>query len=163
MEDEQFEAALDAFDALLSASPGLLGDFDSDGSLTALDIDLLSAEVTSGTNTMSFDLTGDNVVDGQDRVLWVEDLAGTVFGDADFDGGVLFSDFLALSSNFGSTGGWAEGDFDGNGQIEFSDFLTLSANFGSSSEISAAVPEPSGALLFGCAFAICFAARRGRA
>ena len=69
-------------------------------------------------------------------------------GDADFDGKVQFSDFLALSRNFDQPGDWWEGDFDGSGMVEFADFLLLSRNFGQSSTSTASVPETSeGSLL----------------
>ena len=50
------------------------------------------------------------------------------------DGNVAFDDFLALSAQFGSEGGWGEGDFDGSGQVDFDDFLLLSAFFGFSAD-----------------------------
>lgn len=143
-DDAQFATALDDFDALLNEiPPGILGDFDSDGLLTAIDIDLLSDEVTANTNQAVFDLTGDAIVDQADRQMWVEDLAGSFFGDANLDGTVEFPDFLALSAGFGMPGGWAEGDFDGNGEVEFPDFLTLSASFGQTAAATASVPEPA--------------------
>lgn len=144
IEEEQFTEALDDFDSLLMDSAGLLGDFDSDGLLSAADIDLLSVEANAGTNTGSFDITGDQVVDALDRTHWVEELFGTFFGDADLDGRVQFSDFLTLSSRFGAAGGWSDGDFDGNGEVEFADFLSLADNFGNGEVNAASVPEPFG-------------------
>lgn len=140
IEQEQFASALEDFEVLLNPATTLAGDFDSDGVLAASDIDLLSAQVLAETNAVSFDLNDDAIVDQADRRVWVKDLAGTVFGDADLDGSVQFPDFLALSASFGMEGGWAEGDFDGNGVVQFPDFLSLSANFGQTT--AAAVPEP---------------------
>ncbi len=69
-------------------------------------------------------------------------------GDLDGDGGVVFADFLVLSTNFGSTDvGYAGGDIDLDGTVAFADFLVLSSNFGSVSE-AASIPEPSTALPF---------------
>ena len=135
----------------------LLGDFDGDNELLANDIDLLCAAVRSGENAIDFDLNADGVVDLEDQRVWVEDVRGTFFGDADLDGSVLFPDFLALSNSFGQSpfdGGWAMGDHDCDSEVNFSDFLLLSANFGSVGEAaaSASVPEPNGGLwvaLFG--------------
>ncbi len=110
------------------------------------DIDLLSDAVRAG-NNLIYDLDGNGVLDQDDRSTWVEDLSGTFFGDADLDKEVSFADFLALSSNFGLDGGWAEGNFDGQGNVEFPDFLMLSANFGKSATAVAAVPEPSTVML----------------
>ncbi len=111
------------------------------------DIDLLSTAVREGNNEGVFDLNGDGAVDDVDRTVWVTHVAGTFSGDADLNQNVEFADFLALSSNFGLDGGWAEGNFDGKGNVEFADFLMLSANFGKSATAVAAVPEPSAALL----------------
>lgn len=126
---------------------GLLGDFDGDGSLTANDIDLLSAQVGNG--DLAFDLNADSQVNGDDRDVWVG-LAQTLLGDTDLDGTVAFPDFLSLSASFGNPGGWADGDTDGSGDIAFPDFLALSANFGQSFEAAGAVesvPEPHGVLM----------------
>ena len=108
----------------------LLGDFDGDGILNAADIDLLSQAVLTGVANGSSDLTGDGVISSEDRTYWVQQIAETNFGDADLNGAVEFSDFLAVSRNFGSSGGWASGDFDGNREIGFPDFLLLSSTFG---------------------------------
>ncbi len=162
MDGDLFQQALNDFDELLSADAGLPGDFDADGLLTAADIDLLSTEVRAGTDAQSFDLTGDTAVDNLDRVEWVEELAGTHFGDADLDGNVQFSDFLSLSANFGQEAGWAGGDFDGDGSVQFSDFLTLSANFGSATAASQSVPEPHSSAMFVSLFALAGCFRRKR-
>ena len=86
-------------------------------------------------------------VDEVDRAVWVEELAGTFFGDADLNKEVAFSDFLALSNSFSQSSGWADGDFNGDGQVTFPDFLMLSQNFGKTSDVAAVAPEPSAALL----------------
>ena len=123
------------------------GDFNADQALTATDIDLLSAAVLDGSHDTIFDLNGDGEVNQLDRSIWVTDIAGTFFGDADLNKEVAFADFLSLSSSFSEPGGWAEGDFDGNGSIQFPDFLLLSANFGKSATAVAVVPEPNAAML----------------
>lgn len=130
-------------EATLTVIDGLLGDFDLSGTLDAPDIDLLSDAVNQGLHPLSFDVTADNLVNDSDRELWVEDLAGTFFGDADLNGAVDFSDFLVQSGNFNLAGGWADGDFDGDGLIQFGDFLLLSMNFGQVAN-AASVPEPTG-------------------
>lgn len=100
------------------------------------------------------DCNGDGVVDASDldcicdsdfsEVL--EEL-NSVIGDIDLDGTVGFSDFLVLSANFGTVGGYAQGDLDCNGDVAFSDFLILSSDFGNSAPTPAQnVPEPTGIL-----------------
>lgn len=53
-------------------------------------------------------------------------------GDTNADGNVDFTDFLALSANFGrnDVDGFADGDFNDDDVVDFADFLLLSENFG---------------------------------
>lgn len=120
-------------------------DFDGDGALTARDIDLLTDLIRSGGSNVAFDLNDDNVVDAIDRTFWVEQIANTFFGDANLDGTVNFTDFLALSASFDQSNGWAGGDFDGSGVSDFADFTILADNFGAARELST-VSEPSSQL-----------------
>lgn len=137
----------------IAARFDVLGDFDEDGLLTAIDIDLLSAEVRVLGDDLTYDANADGIVDIDDHRHWVmsPQYANTFVGDTNLDGTVDFPDFLALSAGFGQSGGWGQGDFNGDGQIEFPDFLALSANFGQSATATAPVPEPSSMflLLFG--------------
>ena len=130
-------------------SATLLGDFDEDGMLDSDDIDSLATMIRSNSDDRSFDLNNSATLDLTDRDIWVEQLAGTRFGDADLDGSVAFSDFLALSAGFGQSGGWGEGDFDSDGTVDFEDFLVLSSNFGQTSAAIASVPEPSALRILG--------------
>jgi hypothetical protein len=129
------------FDFLVSALTAR-GDFDADGSLTATDIDLLSAAVRDG-GDLSFDVNLDGSLDQEDRRVWVEELAETFFGDAALNGDVAFDDFVSLANGFGSNGGWGQGDFDGSGLVQFPDFVLLAGNFGNVRAAAAAVPEPA--------------------
>lgn len=126
--------------------PFLAGDFNSNRVFDAEDIDALSEHIRDMGGDASFDLNDDGVVNSNDRTTWIEQLAGTRFGDADLDGEVSFVDFLSLSGSFDSPAGWSNGDFDGNGIADFDDFLLLSANYAESST-AASVPEPSSAAL----------------
>lgn len=129
--------------------PVIEGDFDRSGTLDAADIDLLSVEarMPEPGNVAAFDLNADDLVSHADREVWIEELFGTVLGDANLDKKVDFDDFNTLSQNFSTEGGWAEGDFDGSGDIQFADFVLLSANFASSTTV-ATVPEPSSGMMF---------------
>ena len=114
------------------------------------------------------DVNGDGDINLLDIQPFVELLANGQFihaADANFDGTVDFSDFLAQSANFGqSERTWSQGDADCNGAVQFADFLLLSANFGQTVGATAAsVPEPQGmvqVLLF--AAMICVTARKRR-
>ncbi|MCP4192872.1 MAG: PEP-CTERM sorting domain-containing protein [Planctomycetaceae bacterium] len=133
------------------------GDFNNDGLLDAEDLDLLSAEVTSGNNNIAFDLNGDNAVTQTDRTVWVEDLKYTYFGDANFDGQFNSTDFVAVfvaakyEDEVPMNAGWSEGDWNGDGDFDSSDFVT--AFTGAGFEVgprpapAQTVPEPSSSLL----------------
>ncbi len=109
--------------------------------------------------TLVGDCNGDGIVDAADLACACQNgvlddvLAATnlVKGDLDGVGGVAFSDFLTLSTNFGmEVDGYTDGDVDCNGTVGFADFLMLSANFGQGAgEVAASVPEPSGTMLLG--------------
>ena len=61
-------------------SPGLIdpfaphADFDGDGAITAIDIDLLSA--ARGTDDLRFDLNQDGEIDSRDREFLIHDILG---------------------------------------------------------------------------------------
>jgi hypothetical protein len=125
------------------------GDFDGDDLVGVSDIDLLCNAMAGNTSSL-FDLTGDEVMNQDDLVAFLE-IAGTIAGDTDLNRQVNFTDFLKLSANFGAAEGvsWSGGDFDCNGAVGFPDFLTLSAHFGAATSVAAtaAVPEPNGLVL----------------
>ena len=130
---------------VVNTFPLSLCDFDSNGTCDAADIDAMSLRIRDGDFSEQFDVHGDGVIDDLDRAMMIEWHLGRILGDADLNDVIDFSDFLALSANFGNAGGWAEGDFDGSGTIEFPDFLILSDSFGRSSrhEGQVSVPEPT--------------------
>lgn len=144
----------------------LMGDINGDGELTALDIDAIQAALLAGHESCHYDLTGDSLVDTNDRDAWLHD-AGTLIGDADLDGHVGFADFVRLSRAYAGPGGWEDGDFDGDGEIAFGDFLELSRHFGDDfvgtpgdAVMAAAVPEPDAAMLFVCCSSLLAVLRR---
>ena len=61
------------------------GDFNADGRIDANDIDLLYANL--GSTDLRYDLTDDEIVNQSDVDELVEDKLGTLFGDANLDGG----------------------------------------------------------------------------
>ena len=137
----------------LQANNELLGDFDSDGDLDADDINLLSDEARNGTNNADFDLTGDGLVNADDRSFWVVDLKNTYFGDSNLDGefgtGDLVTVFAAgeYEDAIAGNSGFEEGDWDGNGDFQTGDLIFA---FGAAAfeqgprAASANVPEPTG-------------------
>lgn len=111
-------------------------DVNRDGLLTVADFDHFWATIAANDNDASYDLDGmsqgGDPVNPDDMVALVmdDDLMNTFFADFDYDQQVAFADFIILSGNFGSSGGWGDGDTDGDGDVDFADFLTHSGNFG---------------------------------
>ena len=108
------------------------GDFNADGDLDLQDIDLLVAEIAAGSNTPFYDLTGDGIVNLDDRDAWLA-IAGAanlpsgnpyLLGDANLDGVVDGQDFLVWNNNkFTSVAAWSAGDFNADGVVDGQDFL----------------------------------------
>ena len=143
-------------------STGLFVDLDGDAQHGCGDIDLLSAAVLAGSTNLGFDVNGDLSVDNADRTFWIEQVAGTTAGDADFSGSVTAAvDGAALLANLGQTGGhsWCEGDFNGDGLVTAAadGALLLSSLAG---DRAAPVPE-TGTLTMGLIIAVgCWWRRR---
>ncbi|MEZ6120484.1 MAG: Ig-like domain-containing protein [Pirellulaceae bacterium] len=107
----------------------LTGDFDLDGSLTLVDIELLSAEVRRGLHDVTYDLNDDGLVDQEDRRVWVEEIAGTYFGDSNLDGQFNSSDLIlvfqagAFEDNFRFNSTWETGDWNGDRDFGTADLI----------------------------------------
>ena len=139
-----------------SKNSAILGDFDGDGMLTAIDIDQLSAEVRHQTHASRFDLSQDALVTELDREIWVEGIKNTYFGDTNLDGQFDTADFVdvlvAGKYEDGLVGNsiWETGDWDGDGDFGTSDFVIafVSGGFELGPKTSVAlVPEPSSGIL----------------
>jgi len=128
---------------------GLLGDFNDDGVLNALDIDALTTEVVAGTNDVLYDVNDDQLVDQLDRAVWVSDLKNTYVGDANLDGVFDSTDFVGVFVaglyETGEAAGWAEGDWDGNQRFDSGDFVAafVDGGYELGPKAAMAVPEPS--------------------
>jgi hypothetical protein len=136
------------------------GDFDNDGSLTAADIDLLSAEVRGGANPAAFDLNNDGLVDAGDRTVWIEELKNTYFGDANLDGTFDSGDFVVVftfgqyEDGIAGNSTWGTGDWNGDSDFDSGDFVTAfqagGYEIGPRAAVSA-VPEPGSLTLLALA------------
>ena len=141
----------------LSSSDTRLGDFNGNGELDVLDLDLISAEIGANSADIRFDLDGNGEISEADRIAWVTDVKSTFFGDANLDGKVDRSDLNALGANWLSTTAtsWSEGDFDGDGVVASSDLNYIGANWQSGNAAAATVPEPTqGLVLVGLLLAL---------
>lgn len=72
------------------------GDFDGDGQLGHVDINLLSSQIRLGSDDLRFDVNASGSVDGDDHDLWVLDLKRTGYGDANFDNAFDSSDLVQV-------------------------------------------------------------------
>ncbi|MCA9149447.1 MAG: PEP-CTERM sorting domain-containing protein, partial [Planctomycetales bacterium] len=141
---------------MITFGGGLSGDFNGDGVLDAADIDALSAQVRAGTNPAAYDLNSDNVVDGLDRDVWVNELKKTYYGDSNLDGQFDSSDFVTVftageyEDAIDGNSTWGTGDWNGDGDFNSSDFVTAFSAGGYEQGPRAAVsavPEPSSFVL----------------
>ena len=166
-------------------------DFNQDGDVDLVDVNLLTAEANLPVGLAvppadaKFDLTGNDIVDTADLDRWLTDAAmfngfGSPYlrGDANLDVDVDVWDFdgsgdaQVLSSNMGMATGavWGDGDFNGDGDVDVWDFdgsgdaQLLSSNMGTAHDVGATVvPEPSTlALLAMGAMGLAYGWRRRR-
>lgn len=166
--DTQFEAN-EMFDFLVGSGVGqvsatatilnddsaLAGDFNGDGLYNCADIDLLVAQVASGSGNLSFDLTGDSQVNIADVNAWLA-RAGSInlpsgnpylVGDANLDGVVDGTDFgIWNSRKFTAGNGWCGGDFNADGVTDGSDYGLWNSNKFTSSLLRGASSDPRGKL-----------------
>ena len=149
-----------ATDVVLRVTGTLKGDFDNNGSFACADVDSLVATIVAGSNTASFDMTGDGLVNGADLTSWLRNAGARnlpnrhsyLLGDANLDGVVDGSDFGIWNSNkFTNQSAWCKGDFNANGAVDGSDFGIWNSNKFTASDSSSGslVPEPAscGAIL----------------
>ena len=137
--------------AATGAVGGKPGDFNNDEMLNVTDIELLSQEVRDQTNNAQFDLDNDELVDENDRKVWVKELKKTWFGDANLDGEFNSSDFVKVfqAGKFEQdvAADWGEGDWNGDGKFSSSDFVVAFQDGGFEQGPVVAVqtvPEPAG-------------------
>ncbi len=141
--------------AIVEYGAGIAGDYNNNGELDAEDLDLQAVEIAGGQNPPAFDLTGDGLVNEDDRVFWLHDLKSTWVGDADLDGFFDSADFVAVfvegKYETGEAAAWAEGDWNADLVFDSGDFVAAFIDGGY--EIGAfpgavqAVPEPSAIVL----------------
>jgi hypothetical protein len=149
---------------------GIDGDFNNDGLYNCADIDSLVNDIANGTNTGSFDLTGDGQVNSADLTEWLAEAGAANIGpgrpyrvgDANLDGIVDGSDFGLWNSNkFTGNKNWCQGNFNADSVTDGSDFGLWNSNKFTASDGNVVVPEPS-SLLF-CGAILVFLLKRRRA
>ena len=132
------------------------GDFNRDGMVDILDIDLLSAEIQSAAGDAAFDLDGNGTVDAQDLTALVEGPMNTYVGDSNLDGEFNSTDFVVVftageyENTVAGDSTWATGDWNADGEFNSSDLVsafTQGGYEGGRRGAAAAVPEPTGGVL----------------
>jgi hypothetical protein len=135
---------------------GLVGDYDGSEVLDAPDLDLQTDAILSELHPPAYDLNNDNLVDFNDRQVWVHVLKGTWIGDANLDGEFLSSDmvqvFVRGKYERAADAGWEDGDWNADGKFDSSDMVAAFADGGYEQGLRPAaaidaVPEPSGVSL----------------
>ena len=140
---------------LFEPGGGMPGDYNSDGSVDVLDIDLQAAAINAANPDLGvFDENSDGVVDINDREIWVAEHKGTWMGDSDFNGQFNSSDLVIVFTGgkyeSGAAASWADGDWNGDGFFGSSDLVTAFIDGGYEAGARGAVnavPEPSSLVL----------------
>jgi hypothetical protein len=145
-------------DVYITWTGGLEGDYNEDGELNEPDLNLQAAEIADPPGDPAFDLTGDNVVDFDDRKAWVEGLKDTWIGDANLDLEFNSSDmvqvFAAGKYEKPENATWGQGDWNGDRYFDSSDMVAAFAGGGYEVGLreppafaASALPEPSAQLM----------------
>ena len=113
----------------VSFQDGVNGDFNADGRVDNIDIDILRDFERSGIQIANYDVDGNTVVNDADVNHLIFNLANTQFGDANFDGLIDTRDFAEWESlRNRPCGNWSSGDFNGDQFIDDSDFALWELN-----------------------------------
>jgi T5SS/PEP-CTERM-associated repeat protein len=146
-------------------SGNLVGDYNGDSALDALDIDLQAAEMKrppAEQDLAKFDHNDDGVIDvgtpgpddttWGDRLIWIKNLRQTSVGDSNldnlFDSGDLVLVFGAGKYETGEMATWAQGDWNGDMVFGSGDLVFAFSDGGYVAAAGpAAVPEPSSLVL----------------
>ncbi|MCA9167601.1 MAG: hypothetical protein KDB23_08025 [Planctomycetales bacterium] len=141
----------------LQPALAILGDFDVNGIVNALDVDLLSLELQENNPDIRFDINGDMLVDQGDLGKWVHDVKSTYYGDTNLDGEFDSSDLINAfqagqyeDSVFGNST-WSTGDWNADREFTTSDFVVAFQDGGYEQgprTAVASVPEPHALIPF---------------
>jgi hypothetical protein len=123
----------------------LRGDIDGDGFTMPADADALLANL--GGADPHYDLNDDGVVDLDDINYLVHSIAGTRYGDLDFDGSVILSEAQTVVDNIGLPGAsFSDGDQNGDDAVSFREAAIAASNIDAPAPAQLLViPEPGAA------------------
>lgn len=106
-----------------------LGDFDANGELEISDLEALGEQLLAGPSDPKFDVDRDGTIDINDQRMWVDTLARTYLGDANFDGEFGTSDLVAVfqaglyESDRPGEARWSSGDWNADGRFDTGDLV----------------------------------------
>ena len=112
-----------------SPESSVRGDFNGDGVVDEIDINLLFVEMRSDDPDLSFDLTEDGKVDADDRDELIQGILMTNYGDANLDRVFNSTDLVQVfaageyEDDIPLNSLWQTGDWDGNGDFDTSDLV----------------------------------------
>ena len=147
--------AIDNIEITGTGQVGILGDYDHSGALDVADLDLQAEAIAGGQHPKEFDLNNDDLVDYQDRLVWVNDLKKTWIGDAnldmEFNSGDMVQAFVRGKYETSETASWGDGDWNGDTVFGSGDmvaaFVAGGYEKGQKAAAVSAVPEPASAWL----------------
>ena len=123
-----------------------LGDFDFNGVINELDVDLLHAALRQNSSESLYDVDASDSVDAADLAFHIQVILGTFFGDTDLNRVVDARDLNRVGISWRSSGAsvrWSTGDFNGDQLVDARDLNLLGLNWRAAANL-AAVPEPTG-------------------
>lgn len=135
------------------------GDVDENGVIDPTDVDLLGLMIRNASGDPFFDVNSDDRLDNEDYQFWVESIAMTVPGDANFDKSFDSNDLSTVfqlaeyedGEALNST--WREGDWNGDGEFDSGDLVVAFSTGAFERNALIVVPEPS-AFVFVLIFAL---------
>ena len=107
----------------------LAGDFNEDGAVNEIDIQLLFDQMNNAEPDLAYDLDEDGDVDAGDRDVMIEVVLRTYYGDANLDGAFDSTDLVQTfqvgkyEDGVDGNATWSEGDWDGDGDFTSSDLV----------------------------------------
>lgn len=107
----------------------LVGDFDANGVVDVIDIDLLSRAIRENSEDTQFDLDESGDTNFEDLRFMIDQVIRSYFGDANLDGEFNTSDFILVfqeneyEDGIPGNSTWSTGDWNGNGDFETGDFI----------------------------------------
>ncbi len=152
----------------LEPLPNIRADINDDGTLNAVDVDLLSLIIRrNGTDAVA-DLSIDGKVNQTDLGLWIHDHRKSYFGDANLDGQFNSQDLTLVFQAGGyedlveANSSWGEGDWNADAEFTSSDLVVAFQDGGyeKGPRPAESIPEPSGTLPLAIALVVTLRAPR---